>query len=243
MVKKENSITKLLNDNKKRHLLTLAFITPFIIIIGIFGFKVFKQAKDLLGLAGSTEATIKDNSYSIDSGSFVLRENATDIQKEYFAELKDIYENSNGEATDADKAISTVKNFVADFYTWSNKQGQYDVGGTYYWYAPQRSTIYIQARDQFYKYINEYINEYGADALLEVENVEASTNGKQFAFVIEENEFGAFIVNANWTYVVKENNFKTSSYDTSASFVVIDNNGRFEIAYMGNKEYEANEQE
>ena len=243
MIKKENKITQLLSDNKKRHLLTLMFIMPFLIVIGIFGFKVYKQAKDLLGLAGSAEATIKDDSYSINSGSFILRENATDIQKEYFAELKDIYENLNSEATDADKAISTVKNFVADFYTWSNKQGQYDVGGTYYWYTPQRSTIYIQARDQFYKYINEYINEYGVDALLEVESVEASTDGKQFAFVIEESEFGAFIVNANWTYVVKENNFKTSSYDTSASFVVIDNNGRFEIAYMGNKEYKANEQE
>lgn len=241
-----NKIKELLKDNKMRHIITAAIILPFVIVIVIFGVKIYKQAKDLISLAGDNSVAVNDN-YSINGGSFVLRANATDVQKEYFAELKNIYENPSSSATEEEKAISTVKNFVADFYTWSNKQGQYDVGGTYYLFEPQRQTIYIQARDQFYKYINEYINEYGASNLLEVESVEANTVGNKFGFIINENdeevELGAWNISATWTYSTKEGSgFDSSKYQTSSYFTVIDHYGRYEIAFMGSKEYSNNEE-
>lgn len=234
-------IKDILNDDKKRHLLTLAIITPFLIVIIVFGVLLFKEAKGLLGSIGGSTAVV-DSSHVINGGSFVLRENATEVQKEYFAELKNIYEkNQNGEYTEKDIVASTIKNFVADFYTWSNKQGQYDVGGTYYVFAPQRQTIYIQARDQFYKYINQYINKYGSDALLEVENVNVEVTSDAFSFEIDEEEYSAFKAVATWNYVQKDGNFNTSSYETKAHFVVINNYDRYEIIYLGDKEYTENE--
>lgn len=246
MNKKESKLNTLLNkyfaDKKKRPIATLIVILPFIIVMVIFGVGIFNQAKDLIGLAIDNGPTNTNSAYSINDNSFVLRDSATEIQKQYFAELKDMYENKESVATAQDKVISTVKNYVADFYTWSNKLGQYDVGGMYYVYDPQRETIYIQARDQFYKYLNNYINDYGVENLLEVESVEATVNGSEFKFSIDEQEYSAYKVTANWTYIQKESNFSTSKYDTKAYFVVINNNERYEIIYAGNKEYTPNEE-
>lgn len=234
-------------DKKKRHLGTIILIIPFVVIIVIFGLKVYNEAKELLNLA-SENATSSDDKFLINGGDYLLRDSATDIQKEYFLELKDIYENAENVASNEQKAESIVKNFVADYYTWSNKLGQYDVGGMYYVFTPQRHDIYIQSRDQFYKYINEYINEYGVESLIEVESVEATATHANKPYEVEEmndetgyteiNEYNTYYVEASWTYVQKETNFKTSSYDTKGYFVVIDRNGRFEIVYAGSKQYE-----
>lgn len=240
MKKEKSSINKIFNkylgDKKKRWIATLIIILPLFVVIVILGFSTFTQAKDLIGMAmGGSNTT--DANYSISSYNFVLRANATDIQKEYFDELKNMYESTETVFSANDKAMSTVKNFVADFYTWSNKQGQYDVGGMYYVYEPQRETIYIQARDQFYKYINKYINDYGVENLLEVESVNATSVGSEFAVNIDEQEFKAYNVSANWTYVNKKSSFSLVNYDTKAYFTVIDNNNRFEIIYAGKDEY------
>ena len=240
----KNLIKKLkniLNDDKKRHITTAIIITPLLIVIIIFGILLFKEAKGLISSVGTGTVNTSPNNV-INNGSFVLRENATAVQKEYFAELKNIYENNqNGEYSEKDLVSSTVKNFVADFYTWSNKQGQYDVGGTYYLFTPQRQTIYIQARDQFYKYINQYINKYGSKALLEVESVNVETVDDPFAYTFEEQTYSAYKVKATWTYVQKDGEFNASSYDTSAYFVVINNFERYEIIYLGDKEFTENE--
>ena len=236
-----DKIKALLNDNKKRHLVTLLFILPFLIVIIICGISIYKEAKSLVNLASDTGTQAVSSSYSIADGSYVLRDNATDIQKEYFEELKRIVE--KGEGTNEEKAASVVKNFVADFYTFSNKVGQYDVGGMYYVYTPQRKTIYIQARDQFYQYLSNYIDKYGADELLEVESVTATATELPEVFELDGMGFGAYKVTANWTYVSKGGGFPTSNYDTKASIIVIDNNNRYEIAYMGKEDYRPNEAE
>lgn len=237
-----DKINHILKDDKKRRILTLAFIAPFLIVIIIFGVLLFKEAKGLIGSIGANGNTSVNQNYVINNGSFILRDNATEVQKEYFAELKKIYENNqNGDYLEEDLVASTVKNFVADFYTWSNKLGQYDVGGTYYLFTPQRQTIYIQARDQFYKYINQYINKYGSNALLEVKDVSIDTIGEPFGFEYDEMEYRAFKVKASWTYVQKDGEFNTSSYETSAHFVVINNSERYEIIYLGDKEFTENE--
>jgi len=254
MNKKENKLTSLLNrffgDKKKRHISTLVVILPFLIIIGICGVKLLSDAKELLALANEQTSASNDK-YKINDGtnaeSYVLRDNATAIQKEYFAQLKQLYEKPSETQTKEDIAAAVVKCFVADFYTMSNKQGQYDVGGMYYVYTPQRYEIYIQARDQFYKYINNYINQYGQQALLEVASVEAVATHTDNSFkVLETNaetgeeewvEYNTFNVVANWTYVEKEGGFDISHYNKKMNFIVIDYCGRYEITYAGNEVY------
>ena len=251
--KKKKSFLKklriLFEDKKKRYLYMLLFMLPFVVAIGIFGFITYKEAKSLLSLAtGDTEIKVD---YQISSMNYVLRDNATDVQIEYFNELKDAIENNVG--SDAEAAGLVCKNFVADFYTWSNKQGQYDVGGLYYIYSGKneadnyKNQLYLQARDGFYKYLNNYISEYGSANLLEVETVEVvkaqeckdayqvyertgwiaideDTNEEVYEFV----DYEAYEVTCSWAY--KQNDkFDTSKYPKKGNFVVILRDGRFEI--------------
>ena len=251
-----NKVTKLFEDKKKRYLYMVLFMLPFIIAIGIFGFVAFKEAKSLLALATGAENVAQNK---IESMNYVLRDNATDIQKEYFEELKVAL--SDSAVSDADAAGVVCKNFVADFYTWTNKQGQYDVGGMYYVYTPQKNTIYTQARDGFYKYLSNYIKDYGLKNLLEVENVEVvsakNCNNEYEITTIEDRwseeledhyneevdyDYEAYEVTCNWTYKLNEK-FDTSKYATKMNFIVVLNEGRFEIVEASENKIDVKVQE
>ena len=247
----------------------LLVMLPFIIAIGIFGVIAYKEAKSVLNLTkDDASATVKDENV-ISSMNYVLRDNATDIHKEYFAEFKNAVESDGG--SDADVAGLVCKNFVADFYTWTNKQGQYDVGGLYYVYNGEdqvgdyKDALYLQARDSFYKYLSNYINDYGSENLLEVESVtvtkaqkasydyvinafkewvlvEEDEDGKSYDKVYDDFDYDAYDVTCTWTY--KENSkFDTSKFAKSMNFLVIFRDGRFEIVEASEKTINARKQE
>lgn len=236
-------LSKLMENKKYRYLFVFLFMLPFIILITVFAITAYKDVKSIKDMATNT-VEVKDENI-IKEYNYVLRDNATDVQKEYFAELKEAIET---EGTDrATIAGLVAKNFVADYYTWTNKLGQYDVSGMYYVFDEQKDVIYTQSRDEFYKYLSSYINEYGSENLLEVESVtvtKAQRTPYDYYLTVEvhsydeeeghiytdvENEYEAYDVACTWTY--KENNkFDTSKYATSMNFIVISNNGRFEIS-------------
>lgn len=204
----------------------IVFILPFFVAMCLFGYVVFKEAKNLIELVKGDTGINKE--YIIESMSYSLRDNCTDIQFEYFTELKNAIEVDN--ASEEIVASLVCKNYITDFYTWTNKQGQYDVGGLHYVYTPQKSLIYTQARDTFYKYINNYINDYGKDSLLEVEsvNVNKSTSMNEYYYSDYEEFDNYFLVECTWTY--KENSkFPTNNYSKKANFIVVKREGRFEI--------------
>lgn len=227
-----SKIAALFADKKKRYVRLLLCVLPFIILIGILGFVAYREGKGLLDLAKGTGETKEEN--IIASMNYVLRDNATDIQKEYFAQLKAAVETDGADDPTIVKLV--CQNYVADFYTWSNKQGQYDVGGLYYVYEPQRAVIYQQARDGFYKYLSTYINEYGAANLLEVEGVsvsEAVKNADDY-YILEGTPLESYNVTCTWTY--KENDkFPSGTYANKMNFLVIKNGNRFEIAEASEK--------
>lgn len=230
-------ITKLFEDKKKRYLYMALFILPFFIAMCIFGFVAFKGAMNLIELAkGQTETK---NEYRIELMDYSLRNNATDVQFEYFTELKNAIEVEN--ATDANIAGLVCKNFVADFYTWSNKQGQYDISALYYVYTPDKEVTYLKARDGFYKYLNKYINEYGASNLLQVASVnvtKASSAGYEYEAASGETFDDCFDVTCSWTYVPNDK-FSTSKYATSMNFLVVKREGRFEIVEASESKIDA----
>lgn len=243
--KKKNLLDKikgLFEDKKKRGLYVILFILPFVIAIGIFGFITYKEAKNLIDLV-SGDTTIKQENL-IESKGFVLRDNATDYQKELFAELKQAIEVDNA---DEQTIVSLVcKNYVADFYTWTNKQGQYDIGGMYYIYDGEfedgshfKENVYAKARDSFYKYVSNYISKYGASNLLEVSSVDVikcskinydlvinehvenrqDENGEWYDYR-EDHVYDAYDVTCVWTYKPSEK-FDTSKYATKMNFLVL----------------------
>ena len=241
--KKKNFLDKikeLFEDKSKRGLYVILFILPFVIIIGIFGFVAFKEAKNLIDLVqGSNEVS---DTYKVESKGYILRDNATEYQQELFAELKNAIE-VNG-ADEQTIASLVCKNYVADFYTWTNKQGQYDIGGMGYIYDGEfedgthfKENVYAKARDGFYKQLNNYMKEYGASDLLEVQDVQITNcsktniilnehvankqdeNGEWYDYR-EDHSYDAFNITCTWAYK-ETKKFDTSKYATKMNFVVL----------------------
>jgi len=105
---------------------------------------------------------------------YQLRENATDFQKVIYDDLLNTYANYQSLGSDANReayAMAVVKNFIADFYTWSNKDGRTDVGGLQFITPEIQTNFRSYAIDQFYLYLNQYLNQYDAEDLLTVSNI------------------------------------------------------------------------
>ncbi len=212
-------------NKKKRYLLMFLCMLPFLVAIGIFGAIAFREVKNIRNLANNTTAVETKPENVIESMGYVLRDNPTDVQKEYFKELKDAIEGEEP-ADKATVAGLVGKNYVTDFYTWTNKAGQYDIGGFTYLYDGEfengdhyRDNLYLQARDGFYKYLSTYATQYGKENILEVESVEVLSSEKMSSpYVIsqhieyrqDENEewydyredvpYEAYNVHLRWNY-------------------------------------------
>ena len=250
---KKGSIKSLFANKKTRYWMMLACMLPFIVAIFIFGRIALTEVKNILALAkGSTVVETKPENI-IEEMNYILRDNPTDVQKEYFEELKNAIEGEE-RADDATIASLVAKNYVVDFYTWTNKNGQYDIGGFYYIYDGEfvngdhyKENAFLKARDGFYKYISSYGTQYGKDNLIEVENVEiVSCNKMSSPYEISEHienrqdangewydyrevkSYEGYNVFLRWTY--KENSkLNLNQFATSINLAVIDRGGRFEI--------------
>lgn len=254
--KKKGKLYRLFSDKKKRYLLLPLFLLPIFIAIGVFGYIIYKDASSLLSTATGNVERKPEN--VVDGMGYVIRDNATDLQKEYFKELKVAVEGNEEEgiqkADDQTIAGLVCKNYVADFYTWTNKVSQYDVGGLYYVYQPQRLAVYTQARDGFYKYLSNYLADYGAENLIEVESVEVKSVTKpSFTYTVVDTitdketteteevtrEYkDLYLVRCTWTY--KEGStISTSQMDKSMYFLVTKRDGVFEILEASTQEIKA----
>lgn len=201
---------------KKNKLLIIGLIITLSLMILIVALTFFELRKDYFS------NTIKNADGEI---LYEISTNATEYQKLIFTELSDVINNGG---TPQEYAGSVVKNYVADFYTWSNKKGTYDIGGLQYVYQPEIVNIYNFARDFFYRDLSYYIQEYGTEVLLEIENVEITFS--DFNIEIEYNGqiYQSYYVTASWTYVQKEG-FDTSGYQTSGEFSLLERDGVIEI--------------
>lgn len=220
---------KLFKNPKTRKRNLILAILPFVIIASICGFIAFKSVSSISGNAqGNSKDSYKD---SIDSMDYHLRSNATKYQTELFKDLTKAVEDGSDKY---EIARLVAENYVADFYTWSNKDGTYDVGGMYYVYSPQKTTIYTQARNTYYKYVSYYINQFGAKNLLEVENITSTLGDKVGTYEFEGKKYDSYFVTCEWTYK-NEDTFKDISMKSGDGFVkkeyftIIEKDGRFEI--------------
>ena len=215
-------IKKLFKDKKYRYRNLILILIPFVLIIGLFCYVSVDSIRTITNTITNKGGQVSE---SIEEYDYHLINGATDLQKDLFKELGKAVKSED----DRETAMAVAKNFVADFYTWTNKAGQYDVGGMYYVFSPQKSTIYSQARNQFYKYVSTYIEEYGQDNILEVETVEADCGDGPMKYEFGGVTYDAYAVTCNWTYV-NHKNFTEKEYRTKEYFTVIKNaDGRFEI--------------
>lgn len=215
---------KLFRNKKTRYRNLILVLLPFIIIAGVCTFFTIKSASSIIG--GMSGQTDNDRNV-IKSMDYHLRKDATDLQIELFDELAEAIK----DGTDKRKISGLIaENFVADFYTWTNKEGSYDIGGMYYVYTHSKINIYKQARNQYYKYVTYYKNKYGSDKLLEVESISAEVGDEVLYYERDGRKYEYYFVTCEWKY--KDGSaLDASKFVTKEHFSVIFNteNNRYEI--------------
>lgn len=215
---------RLFKNSKIRGRNLIICILPFVLLIGLFVLLAYNSVADIVPV--SNNETVVDEDVDAGDYHYVLRDDATDLQKDLFDEFSKSIETND----DVRTAELCAMNFVADFYTWTNKVGSYDVGGIYFVNGSQRKSIILKARMGFYKYLTYYINTYGSDSLIEVKDIRVLESSKQDEkYEFDGKQYDSFYVKLEWDYnnysFDEETDFMNKGYFT----VVKRDNGRFEI--------------
>lgn len=161
---------------------------------------------------------------------YSIGNNATDIDKSYFLELNNAVEAGDTELI----AQDIVKCFVTEYYTWTNKDGNYDVGGMQYIYTDRQSDFSTYSRDNFYEEMDNYLAQNDRSSLMQVKEVTVSSCTENAAITVlngsgEQVSYPGYSVSASWTYE-DGSVVDTASLQSAAVFSVINHDGRMEIA-------------
>lgn len=221
-------MNKLFKSRRKRIRNLLLAIMPFVILIGVFSFLAYKSLSTMVGNSTGVTVTASSPKNVIESMNYSLRENATEYQKELFEELSELVK----DGTDKEAiAGSVVKNYVADFYTWTNKNGSYDVGGLCYVHSESKSNLFVKARNTFYKHVTFYINELGNENLLEAVDIQVEGGLSNSKYELNGKEYDSYFFTCWWDYKNEDKLADaTKGLLKKQHFNVIEReNGRFEI--------------
>lgn len=157
---------------------------------------------------------------------YTLRGKPTALQKSLFKELTEHVKSGDELAI----VESVVRNFAADYYTWTNKQGPFDVGGTEYIFYKENTNFRQNARRYHYTFMYPFIESGLTFAdLVEVESV--TTNGAAYAAPFDHygETYTTFYCEISWSYKVNDK-LDLSIFPTSAAFTIIKtSDNRYEI--------------
>ena len=193
-----------------------------VVTVGIMGFNILRIATRNSNASGEV---LKSDAKKLKNDYYEIGNNPTAIYQDYFKELTQALDDNE----DQKVAESVVKCFVTDYFTWTNKDGNYDVGGSQYIYGPKALSFIEQSRWQFYSDLDLLIEEYGRDQLLEVESVTIVSSG--FVDSTERRPDDGYYIEAQWTYK-KGGKLDTSNYQDKGFFYVTKKDeagARFEI--------------
>lgn len=155
----------------------------------------------------------------VDKYNYVLKSNATELQKTQFNELKEIL---SGDIVDDDYAKIIAKMFVTDLYTLTNKINKYDVGGIDYVFESGKSNYKLNVEDTLYKYLEDNTDNKRNQELPLVTNVDVE-NIESVKYKIGETSYDAKKVLVNITYE------KDLGYDTKVNIVLVKDNDYYYV--------------
>lgn len=208
------------NDLKKIHryfrYVIIMLIISSVLVAGI----VLYNLKNMQG--GTGEQIVYSNEY------YTLRGKPTSLQKDLFKELSSQLE--KGIEDDFDVVELVVKSFIADYYTWTNKQGSYDVGGSEFIFSTEKTNFYFTSRRNFYSNMSIFIEQDLLQGdLIEVESITMGDASFAAPYNYYGTEYPAFYVEASWTYKSNEK-MDISKFANYGSFTVIKTaENRYEI--------------
>lgn len=164
-----------------------------------------------------------DKNSGISNESYTIGNNPTELLRENFKELTAALKEE-----DPIKISEYVaKCFVIDYYTWTNKDGNYEVGGLQYIYGSSFSNFYDESRHNFYGDLDLLISKYGHENLLEVSSISGyGVDGGYYE--VNGQSYKNYYIEVEWEYK-KSSKIDINDYQNVAYFNIIDNNGRYEI--------------
>ena len=184
--------------------------------------------------SGSLE---EDNVLKVTNKFYQSANNPTDYQKQIFDDLTMALNNESSDENDLIIVDLVAKNFIADLFTWNNKDGNFEVGGQTYLYGSSLIAFNNYIKDTLYKDLDRYIVKYGKDYLPEVDeiNSEAVYNGE---FPTSLDTYPSYYVAASFDYsehldydselgskVVDTSNFQKTMH----LYIIKTDEGRFEV--------------
>ena len=203
-------------------LLVLLMIT-MVGMIFAFGWNIFKIiAKD--NEAEKPVVVVEKPENEFVNDYYTIGHNATDINKEYFRELNAALDAGDSKAV----AEAVTKCFITEYYTWTNKDGNYDVGGMQYIYTDDQRDFEVYSRYNFYQDLDLFIEQLGTKNLIQVASVTINSC-EASEYTTEDGETKAdYTIDASWSY--ENTDMSLDDVQTSATFKVVDHNGRMEIS-------------
>lgn len=171
---------------KLRYKKLLIILLPIFIVFLIM---VFLSYSSILGSFGSNNPLSKNKAFDIETMDYHLRDNATEYQVELFKELNNAVKDE-----DEQRIVEGVaKNFIADVYTWTNKEDMWDVGGMCYVYSRYKTTNYFEMKDNLYQLMSQVKREYNPEDQVEVIGVEIESCQKNAElFEIEDKKYESY---------------------------------------------------
>ncbi len=195
-----------------------SMIIVSILVTGVLGYNVYHiMSKDTVVEETQVGPTIKNDLYT-------LANNPTDYQRELFDELTASVEANDPYLT----AEYVVKSFIADFFTWTNKEGNYEVGGLTYIFSPASTVFQAGVRNDMYSDLDAYIHQYGSENLLEVVSISIGGVVDAEDYTFNGEVYKAYYIEAGWEYS-STGTLDTDEFQKTGYFTVVDNNGRLEI--------------
>lgn len=138
-------------------------VLVILIIIGIGAYYFLNKGTK----KKATEVKVVDK---IDGYNYTLSDNATDLYKTNFKELKKVLESKN---IDEEKYANLVaKMFVIDFFTLDNKLTNDNIGGVEFIHKQALENFKVKAKDTIYKYLESNIYGDRKQKLPEVSKIE-----------------------------------------------------------------------
>ena len=236
----------------KRFLLQISILLGITLLVG--GSMLWSQIDTVLGRnhgAEVEEPRTPEEQARIDElppSEYALRRNPTEYQIELFELLAlahDQFYETESDSDLKDYAAAMVRNFVADFFTLSNKNSRTDVGGIQFFSEDLEDNFRNYAIDTFYLYLNQHMEMFGSESLptvvsttilrvefdyrmieIEEENGEVSEGYSPFGYeaLPLEEEVRTIVIEVEWSYA-NSTLADIEEFQTSARFVLMEVEG------------------
>lgn len=216
--------------NKNKRVLKKKVILILIVLIILISMGVYVYFNFFKGNSKVEEKTkVVD---SIKKYGYTVSDNDTKLFKTKFKELKRLL---NKDKIDNKKYSELVAElFIIDFFSLDNKITKNDIGGVQFVYDNYKTSFIDKARDEFYKYVKNNLNDDRTQELPVISTIKVKSSEKvSLDNVFKKDELKnieeAYKIELSWTYQ------KDLGYQKEATLIVVkDGDLKFSVAKLYN---------